>query len=90
MFPQYLLASAAAGGVIGAVHGAVRGFIELHHDTGSIKPPTTHHTTEYILRGAGTDGLQGLLMGPWAPVLAPLWLTVWKRHTRCPHVRTVM
>ena len=82
---RYIVSSAFLGGTGGVAHGAIRGAIELHHDTGSFRPLTQRHAIEYIGRGAARDGLQGSLMGPWAPVLIPLWFTAWRSQMKCPH-----
>jgi hypothetical protein len=33
---------------------------------------------------AFNDGLHGLILGPWAPVLIPLRLTLWRANCSCP------
>lgn len=82
---RYVVSSAFLGGAVGIAHGSVRGAIELYRDTGSVRPLTQYHALEYIGRGAANDGLQGALLGPWAPVLVPLWFTAWRSQMKCPH-----
>lgn len=79
--PKYLLRTALGGGAVGAVHGAILGFYEHIHDTRHVSTP---HLVQYIAPRAIEHGANGLFLGPWAPVLVPLYCMAW-RDARCPY-----
>lgn len=79
--PKYLLLTAFGGATVGATHGAIIGFHELLRDTRHISTP---HLTQYVVPRAIEHGKNGLFLGPWAPVLAPIYCFIW-RDARCPH-----
>lgn len=83
-FLRYLFGTAAAGTVGGALHGAARGWRELRADmVGTAGPITQTHLLKYIAEPVITDSATGGIMTPWAPILVPLWLFVWKGN-KCP------
>lgn len=86
---RYLLTMATFGGVGGALHGAVRGYVELLHDTRRVQIPTLGHALTYMAEPAVADGLHGALMAPWAPLLIPLSVTAWRGQLKCPHFRVL-
>jgi len=79
-FPTYLLTSAIGGGVLGAVHGATNGFLELQQRQLSLR-----EMGEHMVPRIAHHGITGALLGPWFPVVVPLYYFAWKDQ-RCPQL----
>lgn len=83
-FLRYLTVMATMGAGGGAVHGIVRGYVELLRDTRGLY--TREHAIAYMTPAAMSDGIHGALLAPWAPLLIPLSLTIWRDQIACPHL----
>lgn len=78
-FPIYLLTSAIGGGILGAVHGAADGFLELRQrQQQRQQQQSLRETGEYVVPRIAYHGITGALLGPWFPVVVPLYYFVWK------------
>jgi len=85
--PNYILRTMAAGAVLGAGHGAVRGWRELLQDVPYLEHRTMDHFRTYVVHSVAHDGMYGALFGPWAPVLIPAAVFGWKRQAQCHWVK---
>jgi hypothetical protein len=86
--PTYILRTVLAGGVLGAGHGAWRGWASLKHDVPMREHRTAEHYKEYVGADVFHDLVYGVLCGPWAPVLIPA--SLFMRHSKewnCSWVR---
>jgi hypothetical protein len=89
--PTYILRSMLAGGVLGAGHGAWRGWTALKHDVPMREHRTVDHYKEYVGADAFNDLVYGVLCGPWAPVLIPAALFRWRsKDWNCSWVKRTL
>jgi hypothetical protein len=77
MFLKYLLYTTVAGGAAGAAHGIAS--VHCFHKQEPLEKAL------YVAVHAQT----GAVVGPWTPVLIPIWLTLdgGNQNTRCPAMK---
>ena len=64
---RYLVSSSLLFGAIGTVHGVLL----MKTRNRKIYEKEKEH---YIIRTVAGGALYGLLLGPWAPIIGPVWL----------------
>jgi hypothetical protein len=84
---RYLMTSAAIGAALGAVHGAGRGWRDLRRDVPQ-NLRRAEHLIHYLAEPTLLDGISGLCVGPWVPLVTPLWFL--RQQSRCPAHKPIM
>jgi hypothetical protein len=76
---RYLVSSSLLFGAIGTGHGVL--LMKIHNR--KIYEKEGEH---YIIRTVVGGALYGLLLGPWAPIIGPIWLAKKWPGSICTHV----
>jgi hypothetical protein len=82
---RYLVSSSLLFGTLGFTHGLM--LYKVHDMAYSITQESTRKIREQqMIQYVAGGVLYGLLLGPWVPVIGPIWLAKAWPHTKCKYL----